>query len=432
VSNPLMSLSGRIVFFFPYRGIGGVSLLFLRMAAALRRAKPECQVALVDYPDGYMARNLADPDIEFIALTPDNSIKLKDSDTLVIQSIPLWRLPDELELAASTKILMWHLHPLNILSPSRRPDINRQTCLGTLSAFLRDLLYFGQFRQCRKLLAKAHENHGLIFMDRENFDIACQLNDVQLKDPKFVPVPSLEPRGKWARLAEYEDGLHVGWVGRLEDFKLPILFHTVDRLERICRETGRLMMFHIAGDGPGLAILKTREKQLRERGSSLKLRLDGVVAAEELDRWLCERVQILFAMGTAALDGAKNSIPTVLLDFSYAQINDDYVYRFLTESEGYTLGRLIKMEQLRPGNDSLEQILKSVETNPTEMGHAARSYFEINHSLDKVTEKFQAALDDCEFTGAKAKPFRNSDFVLSAYIFLRKLIGLSSFRITCQ
>ena len=406
-------------------------MLFLRLAIAMKRARPELRVALVDYPDGYMARNLADPDIEFIALTPNNSIRLQDSDTLVIQSVPLWRLPEELQVSANSKILMWHLHPLNILSPSRRPDINRQTFLGGISAILRDILYFGQLRQCQQLLTLAHENHGLIFMDQENCDVACQLNNVQLSDPTFVPVPSLEPQLKWPKRVAHEGELNVGWVGRLEDFKLPILFHTVDRLERICRETGRSIIFHIAGDGPGLDALKVREKRLRGVGSKLQLYLDGVIPAEKLDQWLCERVQILFAMGTAALDGAKNTIPTVLLDFSYSQINGDYVYRFLTATEGYTLGRLIKMEQLQPGNTSLEEILKSVEASPTELGHAARSYFETNHSLDKVTEKFQSALDDCEFTGAKVEAgrLRRPDLILSIYLYLRLFLGLSSFRI---
>ncbi|MBC7037566.1 hypothetical protein G6O47_23990, partial [Salmonella enterica subsp. enterica serovar Enteritidis] len=42
----------RLYFCFPYHGVGGVSLLFLRVGEALARAGL-ADVTLVDYADGY-------------------------------------------------------------------------------------------------------------------------------------------------------------------------------------------------------------------------------------------------------------------------------------------------------------------------------------------------------------------------------------------
>jgi len=47
----------KLYFCFPYRGVGGVSLLFLRVAEFLSQFRfAECH--LVDYVDGFMAKNL--------------------------------------------------------------------------------------------------------------------------------------------------------------------------------------------------------------------------------------------------------------------------------------------------------------------------------------------------------------------------------------
>ncbi len=434
MSNNSVPWPSRIIFFFPYRGIGGVSLLFLRMASAVREACPLMRVVIVDYPDGYMATHLKDPNIELVTLQAGKPIKLYDDDALILQSLPLWRLPDELQLSQNTKLMMWQLHPLNVLSPSRRPNIDRGTILRAMVAAIRDMVYLGQFWQCQRLLKLAHKKHGLIFMDQENYEVACRLNDVQLDQPRFVPVPTVDTATKQPKGRFSDDSLNVGWVGRLEDFKLPILFHTIDRLERICNNTGRKIIFHIAGDGPGIEQIRARESSLRQSGSSLELRPYGLVAAEKLDHWLAEHVQVLFAMGTAALDGAKNSIPTVLLDFSYSPINGDYVYDLLHETKGFTLGRLIRAEQIKPGNSSLEEILTLVASNPESIGQDARRYFETNHSLDKVTAKFLESVQNCDFKANEVFSARllKPDLVMRLYLLIRRIIRLPSFKISSK
>jgi len=46
----------KLFFCFPYRGVGGVPLLFLRIAEELS-ARSKAETYLVDYSDGFMAKH---------------------------------------------------------------------------------------------------------------------------------------------------------------------------------------------------------------------------------------------------------------------------------------------------------------------------------------------------------------------------------------
>src|SRR5690606_28464442 len=47
----------KLFFCFPYRGVGGVSLLFMRLGTFLAE-QHGMEVTLIDYADGFMAKNL--------------------------------------------------------------------------------------------------------------------------------------------------------------------------------------------------------------------------------------------------------------------------------------------------------------------------------------------------------------------------------------
>ena len=49
-------IKDHFVFCFPYRGSGGVPLLFLRLAKEL--SKQNYKITLIDYKDGFMTENI--------------------------------------------------------------------------------------------------------------------------------------------------------------------------------------------------------------------------------------------------------------------------------------------------------------------------------------------------------------------------------------
>ncbi|MFT4805611.1 MAG: hypothetical protein ACI9YE_002833, partial [Psychroserpens sp.] len=54
-----------LIFCFPYRGVGGVSLLFLRMAEYLV-SRVDFNIFCIDYEDGFISKNLSNHDITMI------------------------------------------------------------------------------------------------------------------------------------------------------------------------------------------------------------------------------------------------------------------------------------------------------------------------------------------------------------------------------
>ena len=92
----------------------------------------------------------------------------------------------------------------------------------------------------------------------------------------------------------------------------------------------------IIGDGPYLKNLISLKSKV-----SYEIHFENEIKANQLDNYLINNCSILFAMGTAALEGAKLGIPTVLLDISYKKISKEYNYRWLYERDGMTLGENI-------------------------------------------------------------------------------------------
>ena len=94
-----------IVFFFPYRGIGGVSILFLRLAALLSES---CRVTLIDYADGYMSTRVP-AGVSFLPLEKINEIEA--NSVVIFQATPAWRIEYLSKIPDECTVFFWTLHP---------------------------------------------------------------------------------------------------------------------------------------------------------------------------------------------------------------------------------------------------------------------------------------------------------------------------------
>lgn len=408
-----------LFFFFPYRGVGGVSVLFLRIAKAVKAMRPETRVVLIDYPDGYMAKNLDVDGIELLTLKKGCTIHIPEDSLMIVQSLQLWRLPDELHFAPSARLLMWHLHPMNVV-PGSKTSVEESvstSMTGRAKALLKHLLYGPQELQCRQLLSVAQERRAIVFMDQENLDVAEKLNSVCFERPVFVPVPSVardaipEPR-------EAGEVLRCAWVGRLEDFKTSILLYTMERLSELSQRTGTRLRFEIVGRGNDEVRIQEEAKRLTGESGAAVFECVGEMSTQALDSYLSTDVDLLFAMGTSALEGAKLGVPTVLLDFSYSDVPDGYKFGFLHDSKGFTLGRVIRGNMLKPGNTSLQDIVFAVKQDRKSMGWRAREYFEKNHAMDSVCQKLLKAIDGSQFTFSEIERLKLNRLSLRVELYL--------------
>ena len=174
------------------------------------------------------------------------------------------------------------------------------------------------------------------------------------------------------------DKIKCLWIGRLESFKVPILLHTISRLDA----SRQNLHLTIVGDGVSESIIKGHASLCK----SLICNFVGAIPFDELDDVISSH-HIVFSMGTSALEGAKNKVPTFCLDYSYQEITGLYKYKYLFEANGYNVGEKITSEHLEAKSSIEDKIQAIVDDYPS---YSAKSYdyWKLHHSPDAITSEF--------------------------------------------
>ena len=98
----------KIVFCFPYRGVGGVPVLFLNLATYFAK-ESRFDVYIVDFKDGYMAKNYDHEYLTLITYGEKNTLIPNDS-VMIFQSMTPWSVFPNITIPAETKIIFWNLY----------------------------------------------------------------------------------------------------------------------------------------------------------------------------------------------------------------------------------------------------------------------------------------------------------------------------------
>lgn len=371
-------MSARLHLCFPYRDVGGIPLLFLRLAAEL--GKRGADVSLVDYEDGYMARRLDPRTMKLVTYPLAGSVAIPADTTLVLQAMTPWSIFPRLAPARATRLLFWNCHPFNLVPTF--PGI-RRFMMGSERAgvwTLRTLLRPWRARmQCfvRLLL----ERESLVFMDRTNVRTTERQLGLRVARPHMLAIPAESSDGRpHAPLDVAAHGLRVAWVGRIVDFKFHPLLHAMQRLDALQPTLGARVSLLIIGAGD-------YESQLREaaaRMPRLDVRFQGEVEPAELKRLLAEDVDLLLAMGTSALEGARLGVPTLLLDLSYRAIEPATRIGWLHENDGYSLADVAAPCTVAEADAALAARLRELLADPRRVSEAARAYFNEHHDIAAI------------------------------------------------
>ncbi len=385
-----------LVFCFPYRHVGGVPLLFLRLAEYLEEKAllPHVSIHLVDYSDGYMAKHLKNARVSVIEYRDDEPCTIPQDSLVVFQSMTPWSIFPTLRLPDATRILFWNCFPFNLIPPlpGFREWFFRQEP-RTIRLILNTVMLPFVTRM-RRFTAEIHSKKGLVFMDGANFLTTTALLGLSLPDAAYVPIGMASATAKPADSAVTEKRpLRLAWIGRLADFKIFSLVRVLSDLQHcLATSPGEKIDFFVIGDGP----MADRLAAFQSDGP-LRLHLLGSLSPNRLTQILSEGLDGVFAMGTSALESARWGLPTLLLDVSYGAISERYRYRFLFESERYSVGDVI-----HPGNypkgAEMARILNALHTDGPALGARCRNYFEANHSLAQVSARFLDALRATQLT----------------------------------
>jgi glycosyltransferase involved in cell wall biosynthesis len=411
----------KIVFCFPYKGVGGISVLFVRIAEYISSAGlAKCY--LVDYDNGYMAQ-IRDPDLTELLVYPElGKVSIPDNASIVFQSITPWSMFPNIVIGKGSKLLFWNCHPLNLI-PSI-PGLRHLTA-GTswTSKFILYTLLIGFTVRVRRFLLFLIKNNAIVFMDGNNLRVSSECLGVKVKDPQFLSIPAKQASSRlWSQdpLADPRI-IDFLWVGRIVDFKYY-------PLKRFLRDISEML---VAEDvSVTLTVVGTGDYYNRflmdvDQQDKVQVRFIDHIGTDDLDRFITDNASIMLAMGTSALEGAKLGVPTLLLDFSYSEIVGEYNYRWVHQTTDYNLGELLSKnnEQATKGTSLWEKI-SEFKSSAEIISSREREYFLDNHDLPVVAKQ----LVDCihgsslEYQDLHDRKLMGESFVYSSFYKLRKKV----------
>lgn len=413
----------KIFFYFPYNEECGVPVLFLRMARWLSKNHGDkFEIYIVDYEDGAMARNISKNDnIKFLPSGLSSGISIGNGDILIMQSMNPSYFPKELHLQPKAKLFFWTLHFRN-LTPSLLPlpgirDLPfKYPWIYKFCSFF----YTGLLHRLSNFINDMIQSNAHYFMDNSTKEQTCAHIKIKQNELDFLPVPATDYNDSLKKLRENPDTINVCWLGRISYEKTPILIHTLERCSEYAKLARQKMLFYVIGSGEFEEVVNNLDIDhnffTKTKCKSIKF--------SEIDKFLLNNVDIMFAMGTSALESAKLGIPTVLVDYTATKqpLSGDYRYSYIFNRQEFDLGHLISKEDIEKNNDSLNTIFNELQHNTKDVANKCRNYFVEKHSITKVGDKLYNILLKTNFTYDMIDPkVIKAPYLLSIYNRIRGL-----------
>jgi glycosyltransferase involved in cell wall biosynthesis len=375
-----------IYFAFPYKGIGGCSVLFLRMANYLH-GNNIANCFLIDYEDGYMARE--NKNLQLLEYGKEK-IRIPDYGVLVTQSTPPWSIYKHIEFSSQSRIFYWNCHPFNLVPTI--PGIRKISTMPIVASILRRSILKKYYTTVSAFVNYLNDTNSLIFMDGENLRTTEKFLNINLKNPKLIPIPIEPEENKWIKR---ESGVvNVLWVGRIVDFKFYPLLNALMELDKL---KNRNISATIVGSGDYINTLKKKCLQLK----NLNIKFIDEITHDKLKNFMLN-YDLVFAMGTTALESSSIGVPTVLLDPSYGKVKHTYKFRWLYETKNYDLGSFSYHEECDNFKSSnsrgMNNIIGDLDEDAQLISSRCYEYANGSHGLEKVSFMLVQALNKCRST----------------------------------
>jgi hypothetical protein len=375
----------KLYFCFPSKQAGGMSLLFMRVAEYLSTTN-KAQTYLIDYEDGFMSSNRDKSLTNFLAYSDENTISVPDDGILILQAMTPWSIFPGLQIDPNVKIVFWNCYPFGLVPilPGVRTLMKSNTMVAAL--ILNTILY-GYKRKMRDFTSLLMRLNGIIFQDTAGLDITQKYLSMNINQAIFLNIPALP--AKKVKLSpqqriETEKIIKVSWVGRIVDMKYFILKYTLGKLNSIQEDLEIKIEVRIVGQGDFLTKLEQDSLDFK----NLSIIFIDHLSPVELDKFLLDDTDILLAMGTSALEGAKLGIPTLLLDVSYKEVDDGYVYTWLHERKNAPIAEILNEDNLEIGNQTLKIKIGEAMSGYSQISKSESEHFIKNHSLSTISDSF--------------------------------------------
>lgn len=361
-----------------YKGIGGVGQIVINSVFELNRR-------------GHTAKIYASKEsYEYLRLASEKAnCLLIDSDTVSVKGFLKYLDKDDV-------IFLTHVDNTILLEAIK--SYNNK--LIFYSVFADTFFYQVPMYKALKLEQKALDlirlldrKKAMYIMDRPNVD-AIERRGLKLMTPiRFLPVP-VNVNIKKKRFSSIRtDKYNITYVGRgNDDWKIfPVIKVLQDLNEihgdytfTICTDTADRYKMFISEIIPNNRI-----------PIEYKINLFG----KELDNYLINNSWLHISMGTSALEGAKLCIPTIIIDYCKHLFPENYVYKWLFQADGFSLGEEILPDTRILGEPLIKIISELInEEKYKEIADNCFEYVVNYHSLNSFVDKLLYAYEETEMT----------------------------------
>lgn len=369
------------IFFYPARGLGGVQLLFLRLARLLSGLG--CRVFYIDFVDGYVAKRISEDclPITLISYKPGELVDAPVGAILIVPLSFIGVISEIFRIKEGVKVLFWCLHPLNV--PVHQVAIKVKKALGRKAFSAFSMLSKSFYLKSKNSLQSASHAGGLYFMDSPNIDEVSQYFDLTV-DKCFLPIFLDHGSEKSDTYSDSKGKIRgVAWIGRIDrDSKFFILKKIISDFLSLESE----FPLYIVGDGAGRAMLEQCFPDCEKRVIFL-----GEVQNKKLDSVLSE-VDIVFAMGTSCLEAAAREKVVVKVDVFYESVPENYTYTVFSEIEGYDLGRVISGDAKFSGREMANLFAYIDSVGVSRLGRDSYEKYVSEYSTKSFMRKFESAV----------------------------------------
>jgi hypothetical protein len=368
-----------ITFFYPSKVIGGTEYLFIRLAREFAE-KYNLEVFYIDYEDGFAINELKNTNIKHLLFNDEKKTQLPSNTYLITPISNIFNLTKQLILHENTKFLFWFLHLHNVIHRLSLGDKLPSFSIRFLK-FIINLFYFKEKNIIKKTLELLHKNNSLAFIESSNYDFNKYIFDLNLDNPIYFPV-GLEnsDHKKESTELRINNEINIGCLGRLCEEKTYPILHILENIKLLKGVfKGKKIKVHIIGSGEYDHLINTFDSC-----NYFEIIRHKSLINDELENYLLNNIDILFAMGTSCLEGAKLKIPSVKIDLSYKEIPLSLnIYKWIFNSKGFCVGTDDVFSNSSTNTISFNQILDEVsDKNKKEIiSEQCFSYFQKNHSL---------------------------------------------------
>lgn len=387
-----------------YKEIGGVGQLVVNTIAALNErgltAKVYCSKEAYEYKQ---------------LVVNENQFVFVDSDKISLSQLCKYIDPEDV-------IFLTHINNTPLLE-SIKSNGNRILFYSvhpdTFFVYNRYLDFlFNQKKAALNLVSVLQDKDALAFMDTSNVEgVNRRGANLNANNLKYLPIPiycGLKKRSKRVGI----NVLNITYLGRGNaDWKIFPILKVIKDLQlyavgiKLTIITDKTDMFEtmIAQCIPNNALTIV-----------YKTDLSGVLLMD----YLVNQSDIHISMGTSALEGARLGIPTILIDYSYQSFPDNYQYKWLFESNGFSLGNDISNKQFFEGH-LIGEIIDDINNDSTYdcLSERCYQYVQKNHSIDSY---IRGLLTLSERSSMTVADYCETRFSKNMKYFLPIILGIGS------